>query len=320
MADKTLKVGVLSNPLSGGNRKSLGAIREILSRSPNAVHREVRTPSDVLAGLAEYARKGVGVVGLNGGDGTIQAALTALFHHRPYATLPLLAVFRSGTTSMTAGDVGTTGSAPQGVRKLIQWSADRNRRTVLVRRPVLCVEAPGREPLYGMFFGALAVCEGIRFFHANSRGLRGEWFPGLVIARFLLGAIRRKGGRVKPSPVSIGVNGSTPERRDCLVVLASTLERLFLGMRPFWGAGKGPVRFSAVGSHPRHLLQVLPHLLRGRCGRFGTPENGYWSHNADELKLTLNSDFALDGELYTPERHLGPVILRSGGEASFLKL
>jgi hypothetical protein len=144
--------------------------------------------------------------------------------------------------------------------------------------------------------------------------------PGLVIAHFLLDAIRRRGQHVTPSSIGISINGNPPSHRECLVVLASTLERLFLGLRPFCGTENGPVHFTAVSSNVQHFMQVLPQLVRGKQSRFATDENGYLSHNADELQLTLESDFALDGQLYMPEKGRGPVILRSPGQASFLRL
>jgi hypothetical protein len=173
-----------------------------------------------------------------------------------------------------------------------------------------------------MFFGAAAVCQGTRFFQEkiDALGVRGEVAPGLVIARFLLAAIRGNTDRVVPVPIGIEADENSVGKRDYLLVLVSTLERLFLGMYPFWGQEDGPLHFSALGARPQKLLHALPHLVRGRRSPYGSAENGYFSHNVHELRLTLDSEFALDGELYTPDPRLGPVVLRKGGQASFLRL
>jgi hypothetical protein len=60
--------------------------------------------------------------------------------------------------------------------------------------------------------------------------------------------------------------------------------------------------------------------MRGRQGRYITPDNGYISHNINKVQLTLNSGFNLDGELHTPDSRLGPVVIAHGGQASFLSL
>jgi len=186
------RVGVLSNPLSGGNRKGLRAVREILSGHPDSCHREVQTPGDVASALVDFSRREVGVVTVNGGDGTIQAVLTALFHRRPFERLPLVAVVRAGTDSVIAGDVGVRGSRERGLEKVVRWARSGDRRGALVERPVLRVQtARDPEPLYGMSFGAAAVYQGILFCRreVHTRGLHGDVAPGLTLLRFLLAAV-----------------------------------------------------------------------------------------------------------------------------------
>jgi hypothetical protein len=105
-----------------------------------------------------------------------------------------------------------------------------------------------------------------------------------------------------------------------LVVLVSTLERLFLGLYPYWGDESGPLHYTALRARPRYLLRALPSILRGRKGAYGTPENGFYSHNAHEIKLNLDSGFTLDGQLYTPETRKEPTVVRYGGTVSFLRI
>ncbi|HVO83543.1 MAG TPA: diacylglycerol kinase family protein [Syntrophobacteria bacterium] len=317
------RVGVLSNPLSGGNRKGLRAVREILSGHPEPCHREVQTPGDVASALADFSHREVEVVAVNGGDGTIQAVLTALFHRRPFERLPLLAIVRAGTDSVIAGDVGLRGSRERGLGKLVRWARGGDGGGVLLQRPVLRVQAARHaEPLYGMSFGAGAVYQGILFcrHRVHTLGLRGGVAPGLTLLRFLLAAVCGTRHRVTPVPMLIGLDGQPPEHLDCLVVFASTLERLFLGLRPFWGTEEGPVHFTAVTSKPAHLLRALPFLLRGRGGPHGTRENGYLSHNVRDVRLSFDGGYTLDGELYRPDPQHGPIGVRHGGQVSFLQL
>ena len=120
---KTSRIGVIINPLSGGNRNGLEDIRRLICDYPRVVHCDVQTPDDVLEALKDFARQEVDLLAVNGGDGTIQAVLTALFHHQPFEMQPLLAVLQSGTSSMTARDVGFTGCRIKSLRKLFTWAA-----------------------------------------------------------------------------------------------------------------------------------------------------------------------------------------------------
>ena len=320
--DKPPKIGVLINPLSGGNRNGLGGIRSLIGQFPRVIHCDVQTPEDVLEALEDFARREVGLVAVNGGDGTVQAVLTNLFHHQPFSSLPLLAVLQSGTTSMTARDVGFSGSRIKSLKKLFQWASAGEGIPRIIQRPVLQVEAPGHPPRYGMFFGTAAIYQGIQYFHrrVNSKGLRGEVGPGLTILRFLWAAVRQDSGFIPVIPMSIALDNHPPHQLDAFVLLVSTLERLFLGLYPFWGDDSGPLHYTALRARPRYFLRALASILRGRRGPYGTPENGYFSHNVREIRLNLDSGFTLDGQLYTPETRQQPTFVRYGGTASFLRI
>lgn len=315
-------VGVLINPLSGGNLNGLDAIRGVIQDNPRVIHRDVQTPREVLEALLDFARQDVGLLAVNGGDGTVQAVLTNLFLHQPFGAMPLLAILQSGTTSMTARDVGFSGSRIKSLQKLFKWAATGDGEPKLAQRPVLKVQAPGHQTYYGMFFGASAIYQGIEYFHRkiNTKGLRGELGPGITILRFLWSAVRQRSGFIPPIPVSVTIDDRQAHNFDSFVVLVSTLERLFLGIHPYWGIESGPLHYTAVRAYPQHLLMALPALLRGRQSHIGTNENGYYSHNAHEIKLFLDGGFTLDGQLYIPESREKPIVVRYGGTANFIRI
>jgi hypothetical protein len=173
-----------------------------------------------------------------------------------------------------------------------------------------------------MFFGASAIYQGIQYFHrnVNSRGLKGEIGPGLTILRFLWAAILQNSSFIPPIPITVTMDDQPAHEFDSFMVLVSTLERLFLGLYPYWGSETGPLHYSAVRARPQYFLRSLPSLLRGRQGRFVGPENGYYSHNVREIKLNMDSGFTLDGQLYTPANRQEPTVVRCGGTASFLRI
>jgi diacylglycerol kinase family enzyme len=324
-AIRAVRIGMLNNPLSGGNRKGLQKIQKAVSTvRPEVLQREVQTPADVSEALADFARQEVNIVVVNGGDGTVQAALTAIFHHRFFETKPALAVLPSaGTTSMIAGDVGLKGSRLSALQKLFSWARTNNDGATMIQRPVLKVQVPSlKTPIYGMFFGAAVIYQATHFClqKVHTRGVRGEIGAGVALARFLWAVLLKDRNVVPPVPITIGLNQNVPQKQKYLLVLITTLQRLFLGLRPFWGSQPKPLHYTAVDAHPRHFLQALPSAMRGHQSRHITPTNGYVSHNIDEARLTLDSGFNLDGELYNPDSKLGPVVVGYGGQASFLQL
>jgi hypothetical protein len=311
---RCLKVGVLTNPLSGGNKKGGRAICRLLDDWPDVMHHEASEPESIFTALADFSANGVELLVVNAGDGTVQAVLTLLGNENIFTRPPLLCLLCAGTTSMLPRDVGMAGRPVAALQRVLKWSRSTNNDLCLQKRAILRIQRDS-DALFGMFFGAGAICDGIRIFHSrdNPMGWRGQLMPMMTMARLLLAILCN---RVPPFVHSACLKHSTPEQRSDLFVLASTLERLFLGMRPFWGAGHGPLRYTAVSARPKYLLRVLFSLFGLGGRRHATPENGYYSHNTEEVQLAMQGDFTLDGELYAAGER--PITLSTAGEALFV--
>jgi len=309
-----LKVGVVTNPRSGGNKNGGRGVHTLLNHWPDVMHREAFDPEGISAALSDFARNGVELLVINGGDGTVQAVLTILGNQKIFDQPPLLSLLCAGTTSMLPRDVGVAGNPAVALRRILEWSKSTNQDLVIQTRSILRVQRDS-DVLYGMFFGAGAICEGIRIFHSkdNPMGWRGQMMPMLTMARLLLAIFFNK---IPPFINNTGINGRRAEKRADLLVLVSTLDRLFLGMRPYWGTEEGPLRYTAVSTKPKRLLRVLFSLFGSNRSRHATPANGYSSHNVEEVQLGMEGDFTLDGELYTAGA--GPVTVSSAGPALFL--
>lgn len=316
------RIGILINPLSGKNRKGLDTVLQTIRQFPEALLHDVRNPADIQNALDDFADHAIDLVVISGGDGTVQAALTVLFSRQPFARQPQLLVLEAGTTNMIAGDVGIMGDQRRTLQRLFQWAQTGSGRVLKIQRPVIRLEVPGHDVKCGMFFGAAAISQGIQYYHKNlhNKGLRG--FPGicLTLARYLWTTIRRDSQSAAACRIDYGLNGQPVQKENFLLLFVSTLDRLFFGLRPFWGDEGGPLRFTAVRSPAKYLLRVMPSLARGRPTDKGTLENGYYSNNVDEVKLFLDSPVALDGEIYTPASSQEPTLLQCGGIATFLRL
>ena len=309
-----LKVGVLTNPRSGGNKKGDRAVARLLANWREVTHREAFEPDSIFKALSDFSREGIELLVINGGDGTVQAVLTNLGNQKIFARPPLLSLLRAGTTSMLPRDVGVAGSPAAALQRVLEWSKSTNNDLVIQSRSILRVQRDS-EDLYGMFFGAGAICEGIRIFHSkdNPMGWRGQLMPMLTMGRLLLAIFCN---RVPPFKNNTRINCGEDEQRADLFVLISTLDRLFLGMRPYWGTEEGPLRYTAVRTKPKYLLRVLLSLFgSGRC-HHATPVNGYSSHNVEEVQLDIEGDFTLDGELYA--KGMQPLTISSAGPALFV--
>jgi diacylglycerol kinase (ATP) len=315
---RRLQVGVLTNPHSGGNKKGGRAIHDVLVKSPDTVHLEACEPESISGALSKFAQHGIDLIIINGGDGTIQATLTSLGNNDFFDRPPLLALLRSGTTSMLSRDIGIPGTPAVALQSILEWASCPNTDFSVLARPVLRIQRFEQPPLFGMFFGAGLICQGIKLFHSkdNPMGWRGQLMPTITMIRMLLSILIK--GREQDAPLAsgIGIDGRAPVASEVQLLLASTLERLFLGMRPYWGEENGPIHFTAIKNGPRHLLSVLFSLFRSQKSRHAAPANGYFSHNVNQLQLDMEGDFTLDGELY--EIGEGEIAIAPAGPVLFL--
>lgn len=316
------RIGVITNPLSGRNRRRPEILSSIISHHPEILLKNVLTPEDIHGSLTEFGHHNVNLLIINGGDGTVQAVMTDLFNHTPFATPPEIMVLAGGTTNMIAGDVGVLGKQDKALHRLLQWAKTGSGSVTRLQRPILRLQVPGNETKYGMFFGAASISQGTQYYHNNlhHKGLHG--FPGIcmTIARFLWAVIWQRNRFVTPTQITVRSNNRSAETDDFMLLFVTTLDRFFFGLRPFWGTENGRLKLTAVKSGARHLPWVLPFLARGRRAEKGTPENGYSSHNTDEVTLYMAESIVLDGELYTPKSKEQPTVLQYGGDLTFLQI
>ena len=317
-------VGLISNPNSGRNRKHLRTIERIVANHPRVHHCATSGPADVPAALSTLADRSVAVIAINGGDGTVARVLTHLLEDAPFERLPLIALLPGGTTNMNAGDVGLRGSLVNAVQRLCRWADDDRIEGRLLRRAILRVDPGAGQPVaFGMFFGTGAIIHGITYCRASihTKGVANEIGPGLAMARTLWGIARGDRRFARSVAVSVAFDDAPPApAEDILILLVSSLERLLLGMRPYWGKDDGPLHVSVIRAGAHRLLRNLPALLRGKPGRHAGIAAGYQSRNVGRVSLSLDGPYTLDGEMYQASRAAGPVTITDGGPVTFIRL
>ncbi len=117
--------------------------------------------------------------------------------------------------------------------------------------------------------------------------------------------------------VGLGKIDEPPGKR-LLILIATSLERLVLRSRPFWGTSGRPIRHMRIGFAPKRLIRLAPRILYGNDGR-RLPENDYRSGGAARLELWLDAPFTIDGELFTPAP-TRPVRINADETVRFVRL
>ena len=309
--------------MSERNRRGMADIAACVADREDVVHLVFIPGMDLRVELAGLAARGVGLIVVNSGDGLVHGLLGALLGGGAFAVPPPVAILPRGMTNMTAADVGLGAGSPQRLLQLLEIVRAGELERHLVRRRVLAVAYDPAKPVErGMFMGAAGIYDTIQLTtgHIHKQGFKGAWASVAAIATVLGRALFRGPERIGlgGETIGIGLDGGPVERRPRAMVLATTLDRLVLGSRPFWDTGTAPIHFTAFDHPARGLLRHARTILFGGRER-RLPDPPFHSQGASRIELHLERPFTIDGEFFQPPAGV-PVVVTAEDEVRFVKL
>ncbi len=313
-----MRVALITNPRSRRNARGFEDVRAALRDRAPVPHHVLERFEALPALLSQLVRGGLDLLVVNGGDGTVQAVLSALL--RGDGPIPLLALLPGGTTNAIAADVGLHGGRRRALGRLLDRAARSDLGDCLRQRDVIRVDSGDGRERFGMLFGAAGIARGIRF---RRELLPQRWIPdalGNAVALTALACGWSVGGRdarlvFAGDRIGVTIDGRDRGAGRFALVLVTTLDRVVLGARPFWGSGAGSLRYTGIAAPPPALLRHLPALLYG--GRQRRLPYGYQSVNADSITLAMDCPFVLDGEFHEPASGR-PLLLGGGNPVRFV--
>ena len=311
-------VGVIYNPRSHRNQG------QDLDSDP-APHVFISQPGDrqqLPVALKRFAERGIDLLVINGGDGTVRDVLTA-----GYGVFgdewPTIAVLPKGKTNALTVDL----SAPKtwSLQGAIDAYRDGER---VVRSPMVIAreDAQGAPKQLGFIMGAGVFTHAISAgqdahrlgaFNALAVGVTTLW----TMLQAMLGSASNKWRRGSAMDITIARGGkSTPMphsgRGDAgwrQFLFASTLETFPAGLVPF-AAHKHGLKLAVLDQASRRTILRIPMIMTGRDSHDHSTR-GIHQLACDSFTLTLEDDFILDGEAYSG----GTYRIESGPPLEFVK-
>src|SRR3954469_16948402 len=320
-------IALLSNPRSTGNQSLLPQVRAFCDLHKDIFHYEVEDVAQIACALKTIARVRPQVLVINGGDGTVQAALTELYHGGHFGeSPPPLAVLPNGKTNLIAHDLGAVGDPIEALERVL----------VLVRTDIvphivsreLISLTGGRpeinaRPVLGMFLGGAALADSILYCRHKiyPLGLPNWAAHGLTLLLGLVSVLVGRSSRLLPAkwaPIKVTVTKSGEMQGRFALVMVTTLERLLLNGTMSGGRNAGAMQLLVI---ERNLFSCLGALFAGVRGRLGRDRlRGVHIERGDEIRIEgPSSNLILDGEMF--ETHAGrPIVLRPTAPVPFLRL
>ena len=121
-----MQIGLINNLRAGKSKRQVERILRLLRSYPHVLHVETDRAGALPDAIADLARRRIDLLVVNGGDGTLQHALTEILVNDPFERLPMIAPLRGGRCNMTALDLGTHRNPIRGLKALLD-SAEAGR-------------------------------------------------------------------------------------------------------------------------------------------------------------------------------------------------
>ena len=315
-------VALLSNPRSTGNRALLPRVREYCALHPEIFHYEVEEVGQIPDAMRTIARVRPKVIVINGGDGSVQAALTELHGGRYFGeSPPPVAVLPNGKTNLIALDLGAQGDPVEALDRIVEL-ARADLAPHIVRRELIALsEGRDSRPVLGMFLGGAGLADSILFCRNKiyplglPNGLSHVLTALAVIVSVVLG-IRAAFLPPRPSPVRVSLNRGGQLSGRFTLLIVTTLEKLLLGGKA--EGETGHLKLMAVEQGSGTLFRAVLASIRGRLGR--NRLRGVHIEQGDEIEIEGDrSNVILDGELFQASAGK-PIVLRTTPPVPFLKL
>ena len=319
------RIALLSNPRSTGNIAQLPRIRAFCAEHPDVFHYEVEQADQIGDAMKTIARVNPKLLVINGGDGTVQAALTELHNggHFDADAPPPVAVLPSGKTNLIAMDLGVQGDPVAGLERLLQI-AQSDLGPHLVDRELIALRCGAKDlkPVIGMFLGGAGLAD-IMLYCRNRiyplglpNGISHALTAIAVVMRQVFG-IRASFLPPDPRPLKISMARNNAISGRFALLAVTTLEKLLLSGE-IGAQGRGPLKFVAVEQRAGSLLSAFFASLAGSLGR--NKLTGVHIQEADEISIEGDSSqVILDGETFSAE--IGrPILLSRASPLSFVRL
>ncbi len=320
------RVALLSNPRSTGNKSLLPRVRSFCAEHRDIFHYEVEHFDQIGEALKTIARVKPSVLVINGGDGTVQAALTELYHGGHFGdNPPPVAVLPNGKTNLTALDLGAEGDPIVALERVLELARTDMVPHIVSRELISLTNGTlANKPVLGMFLGGAGLADTILFCRHKvyPLGLPNGFSHVLtaiaVLLSILLG-VRAAFLPPRPTAVKVSVIKQGQLQGKFAVLMVTTLERLLLNsLVPAKGASVGALQLMIVERSPGAMIRALFAAVLGRLGH--SRMAGVHIERGDEIHIEGDhSSVILDGELF--EANVGyPIVLKPTAPVPFLRL
>ncbi|GAB4290337.1 MAG: hypothetical protein Kow0090_03410 [Myxococcota bacterium] len=296
---RKVRFGMITNLISGKNKhKNYNRVLYENIICHQGIVRESGSLKNLPEIIHEFKESGVNVIIVNGGDGTMGAVATEVFHTWE-GEMPAFVPLRGGTMNATAAAIGIP-RTPSAVLldRLVRVINSKQGGLIEHWIGTLRVNDPRRpRDTFGFVFANGLAYEYDRYIYSLGDTGRKNAFIGFLLLNLhgLFGT--RLGEEVwRNIPAKVTIDGKPLEFDTIKILVASTIYNLPLFLRPFPpppSAKEGGFTFLINGMRRKEIFKNTYSLLSGKYRG-----KNHLTGQASEIKLKMNGGYMIDGELW----------------------
>lgn len=267
---------------------------------------ETETMEEIDGAMDRILSRGEKVICLNGGDGTVQRALTRLVNRlgEDEDSLPVIFPLRGGTMNLLADHLNIKGCTPELMQAALR-AVEEEGEIPFVRVPTLRVTrrmGDREEREYGFFFGHGALYRFHRVYYRDTRG--GPLAAAALFARCAFGGatgLTRYRDVFGMAPARLVIDDFEMPGDRFTVILAVIFKVVVITFDAFRDVGEGDFYVLATNIPFFRMVGRLPRLLWARGAEPPYPREEFFNERAKRVFIECREGYSLDGEVFELE-------------------
>lgn len=294
-------IGILINPNSGKNKKGRcgpEALEGILKGE--AIARVISSGQTVEAALREFRDRGVDLLCVSGGDGSMHLTLSQVivFSRQEKWELPLFYPLRGGVMNVVANEVACrVGNPATQCKKLfpVYRRIKAGEPPKIYPQPIMRIQDPQlpRGETYSFTFTGAMLYRG---YHAYYSGAPPTPWKAFRVASQIIYGVATKNNWSVQTPEKLRADGQALPFDEVLFTLAATLRKMVLWFSPFAPIGRplsGEFFAYCCALSPGETIRHLYAFSRGK-----RKSERLFNQTVKELTIDGRDGYTLDGEIY----------------------
>lgn len=294
-------IGIITNPHSRRNRRYPEQMRRLAYvLGENDSYELTNKVDDVKKVAQRFKDLDIDILALNGGDGTNHVTLSSFIEVYGEEPLPKITFLRGGTMNTISEGIGIKGTPSRLLANLVEKYYTQQDFETTERDMLKITDETGSR--YGFIFGNGLVSNFLEAYYGTGHPSPSTAATLLVqtVASIPFGGALAK-QIVKPFRAQLTFNDEKWEPQDFTTVLASTVDQIGLGFRPFIRCEERPHTYHllAFTAGPKELSAELPRI------RLGLPLSEEKAKSVVTDYTFFTSDepivYTIDGDMHTAQ-------------------